>query len=154
MGGNIMKRKRLAAILLTAAMMVSAVSTTASAADTVDKYYYKPSITAGEWISTVAHYKETTSEVYVAPDNSPSGYSQMRTYCYVSGVPTNKTTAGTVRLADGRKYAINNYVYEDGDYTSNEGVRMYLRMSPTSGSGMMDGHWSPDYAYESGVTYV
>ena len=51
-------------------------------------------------------------------------------------------------------YAINNYVYEDGDYTSNEGVRMYLRMSPTSGSGMMDGHWSPDYAYESGVTYV
>lgn len=76
-----MKRKRLAAILLTAAMMVSAVSTTASAADTVDKYYYKPSISAGEWISTVAHYKETTSEVYVAPDNSPSGYSQMRTYC-------------------------------------------------------------------------
>ena len=62
-----MKRKRLAAILLTAAMMVSAVSTTASAADTVDKYYYKPSISAGEWISTVAHYKETTSEVYVAP---------------------------------------------------------------------------------------
>lgn len=120
----------------------------------LDVSYYKPSISAGEWISTVAHYKETTSEVYVAPDNSPSGYSQMRTYCYVSGVPTNKTTAGTVRLADGRKYAINNYVYEDGDYTSNEGVRMYLRMSPTSGSGMMDGHWSPDYAYESGVTYV
>ena len=149
-----MKRKRLAATLLMAAMMISAVSTTASAADTVDKDYYKPSITAGEWISTVAHYKESTSEVYVAPDNSPSGYSQMRTYCYVSGVPTNKTTAGTVRLADGRKYAINNYVYEHGDHTSNEGVRMYLRMSPTSGSGMMDGHWSPDYAPEPGVTYV
>lgn len=154
MGGIIMTRKRLAAILLTAAMMVSVVSTTASAANTTDKRYYKPSIKAGQWISTVGYYKETPSEVYVNPLHSPSNYSQMRTLCNVAGTPTNKTTAGTVRLYDGNKYAINNFVYEDGDYTSGYGVNMWLSMSPTSGSGYMEGYWSPDYAYESGVTYV
>lgn len=147
-----MKLKKLISVSLTAVLLASALSVPASA-DTVDKDYSFYDISASSWASTATAKKDTTSETYVAPEYSPNGTTLVRTYCYVGGSAVNKTTRGTVSLVSGNKYAINNYVYEDGDKYGGK-VTMWLQMSPGAGRGVLRGKWSPDFTPESGVIYV
>ena len=128
----------------------------ASAANTTDTRYYKADVTADTWISSLSRYKEDSSKVYVYPSKSPGGKTRVKTYCRVGGVGTNKTyrTAG-VLLSNNSRYVITNYVYEDGDYTTGKGVAMWLRMTPYSGTGTLEGVWSPDWTgYGTGITIV
>lgn len=128
----------------------------ASAANVTDYPYYKAGVTAGTWITTYAQYKENSSKVYVYPSKPANGRTWVKTYCRVGGVGTNKTnrTEG-VLLTSGSKYAITNYVYEDGDYTTGMGVETWLRMTPYSGTVAVKGVWSPDWSgVGTGITIV
>ena len=66
------------------------------------------------WVNSPARYKENDSKVYVAPSESPSLRTKVKTMCDVGGIITNKTknSRGYVVLADDVKYAITNFVYE------------------------------------------
>ena len=92
----------------------------------------------------------------MAPSESPSLRTKVKTMCDVGGIITNKTknSRGYVVLADDVKYAITNFVYEDGDYTTGYGVFMWLGMTPTYGSGTLGGVWSPDWTGNGTVTIV
>lgn len=150
---NILKR---ISTLLMACMLMGSMAISASAANTTDTRYYKEGVTAGTWISSLSRYKENSSKVYVYPSKSPCGKTRVKTYCRVGGVGTNKTyrTAG-VLLTSGSRYAITNYVYEDGDYTTGKGVAMWLKMCHSSGTGDLEGVWSPDWSgYGTGITIV
>lgn len=156
------KVKKRISMLLMCAILLSLVAFPASAANTTDVAYYKSSISSGTWISTTGNYKENASYVYVLPNSAPNGYSRIKTFCNVSSIGTNKTgnpskgsaSSSYVSLKSGRAYAVTQMVYEHGDYTSGYGVRMWLSMTPDSGSGSMSGVWSPDYTSQSGTTYV
>ncbi len=147
-----MKLKKLISVSLTAVLLASALSIPASA-DTVDKSYAFYDISTSSWASTATAKKDTVSETYVAPKDSPNGTTLVRTYCYIGGSASNETTRGTVSLVSGNRYAVNNYVYEHGD-KFNSRVTMWLSMSPGAGRGLLRGAWSPDYTPESGVIYV
>lgn len=109
-----MKLKRLISVSLAAALLACALTVPASA-NTVDRDYAFYDIAASSWVNTGTAKKDTASEVYAAPTDSPNGTTLAKTYCYVGGVARDKTTWGTAYLVSGNKYAINNYVYEDGD---------------------------------------
>ncbi len=147
-----MKLKRLISVSLAAALLACALTVPASA-NTVDRDYAFYDIAASSWVNTGTAKKDTASEVYAAPTDSPNGTTLAKTYCYVGGVARDKTTWGTAYLVSGNKYAINNYVYEDGDKYNGQ-VSMWLRMTPEAGRGRLRGVWSPDYTEESGVIHV
>lgn len=141
-----MKIGKISAMVIATVMALSFVTLPASAANIKDEDYSIYS-TSGTYAGGGGRYKENNSKVYVYAISAPgTARTNMRTYCYVSGVSTNKTNAGTVTLESGYKYAITNWVYEHGDYTTGYGVRMWLAASPTSGSGTMTGKWSPDWS--------
>ncbi len=147
--------KRLSALLMVC-MLMGSMAVSAFAANVTDTQYNRYNVTSGIWVNTSSRYKEDASKVYVYPSKSPSGKTTVKTYCHVGGVDTNKTyrTEG-VLLSSGSKYAITNYVYEDGDYTIGYGVKMWLRMTPSSGKGELKGVWSPDWTgYGTGITIV
>ncbi len=147
-----MKLKRLISVSLAAALLACALTVPASA-NTVDRDYAFYDIAASSWVNTGTAKKDTASEVYAAPTDSPNGTTLVRTYCYVGESAVNKTTRGTVSLISGNRYAINNYVYEDGNKYNGQ-VTMWLSMSPAAGRGRLRGVWSPDYTEESGVIHV
>ena len=154
MNSNIIRR--LSALLMVCVLMVST-AISASAANVTDTSYYKTNVSSGTWRATSARYKENNSKVYVYPSSSPSGKTKVKTVCYVGGVSTNKTknSNGYVVLNSGSKYAITNYVYEDGDYTTGYGVKAWLNFTPTSGTGTLSGVWSPDWTGSgTGITIV
>lgn len=147
--------KRISTLLLTCMLMASMVIT--AFADVEDKPYDPNySVPSSTWASCVPRYKENNSKVYVAPEKSPSSRTKFRTMCKVGGITSNKTknSAGYVVLANDSKYAITNFVYEDGDYTTTKGVNMWLSMSPTYGQGLLEGVWSPDWTGTGVVTIV
>ncbi len=147
--------KRLSALLMVC-MLMGSMAISASAANTTDTRYYKEGVTAGTWISSLSRYKEDSSKVYVYPSQSPGGKTWLKVYCRVGGVGTNKTAKyEQVLLTSGSKYAITNYIYEDGDYTTGKGVAMWLKMTPYSGTGTLEGVWSPDWTGTgSGITIL
>ncbi len=140
-------------------VMVASMSFSALAvqdANVTDTEYYIENAEYGTWVTTSGRYKENDSSVYVYPSESPSGYTYVKTLCYVEGFPTNATTAENsyVRLHDGVKYAIENTIYDVGDPTQNVGVLAWLGLQPTSGSGTLSGLWSPDWTGKGDVTLV
>lgn len=139
-----MKIKRLIATACALMMIFSVCAVTASAANVTDEYYYKENLRPEEWGGTGARYKEDASKVYVRTDLSAGSIQKVSTLCYESGLIQNKTKAGTVYLANNLKYAITNFVYEQGDYTTGNGVRMWLGVSP-SAYGNVSGWWSHDW---------
>ena len=147
-----MKLRKMFSVLIACALMLSVLSISASA-DTVDKSYYYSGVSDSNWYMTSREWKDTTSEVYVAPNTAPNGYTQAQTWCTVGGSSINKTTRTTVELNSGRKYAIDNFVFEHGDKTNGR-AGMWLRLSPKRGSGYLQGKWSPDYTPEDNVTFV
>lgn len=157
-GVSLMRKNTLKRIstLLMACMLMGSMAIPASAGNVSDTRYYKENVTAGTWISSLSRYKEDSSKVYVYPSKPVNGKTWVKTYCRVGGVGTNKTyrTAG-VLLTSGSEYVITNYVYEDGDYTTGKGVAMWLRMTPYSGTGNLEGVWSPDWSgHGTGITIV
>lgn len=147
--------KRLSALLMVC-MLMGSMAVSAFAANVTDTQYNRYNVTSGIWVNTSSRYKEDASKVYVYPSKSPSGKTTVKTYCNVGGTATNKTyrTEG-VLLSNDSKYVITNYVYEDGDYTIGYGVKMWLRMTPSSGKGELKGVWSPDWTgYGTGITIV
>ena len=147
--------KRISSLLLVCMLMVSMVVT--AFADVRDeKYDTSYSVPANAWTSTERRYKENNSKVYVAPKYSPNARTKVKTMCNVGGIASNKTknSNGYVMLTDGTKYAITNFVYEHGDYTTTRGVHMWLSMSPPYGRGMLRGVWSPDWSGTGVVTIV
>ncbi len=131
-------------------VMVASLSFSAFAvtdANVKDESYYMSYVSANSWAATGGRYKTNNSRVYVAPEKSPTGYTEAQTRCYVGGVTTNSTTAkaGYALLKDGKKYAISNTVFQSGDYTTNKGVWTWLRLTPNSGAGTLSGVWSPDW---------
>lgn len=147
-----MSLKKLFSALMVCSLMLTVLSISASA-NTVDRTYYYEGVSAGSWYLTSREWKDTSSEVYVAPTTGPNGYTKVQTWCFVYGAPKNKTTYGTVELISGKKYAIDNFVHEDGDKESGS-VKMWLSLSPKRGSGYLSGCWSPDYTPEKGVEKV
>ncbi|MDR1300070.1 MAG: hypothetical protein LBJ84_07480, partial [Oscillospiraceae bacterium] len=126
------------------AILVSISVTTAFAANITDVDYYVTGTTAGTWVSSNTYrYKEDNSKVYVFPSATPGTATKVRTQVYVGGIAANKTANpnGYVVLQNA-KYAITNYCYEDGDYTTGYGVRIWLNLTPNSGSGTISGVWS------------
>lgn len=122
--------------------------------DVTNKRYYKENVMVDKFEGTGAAYKETASKVYVNPTVSSGYKTKVKTLCYVAGVPTNKTAnADYITCAVGKKYAITNYVYEQGDYTNNKGVDMWLGVSPTV-YGDCGGWWSPDWTGTGEVIIV
>lgn len=152
-GGIDMNKKRLTAILCTLATTCLA-TTPVLAANTTDKPYSYTSITAQNYHETTHYEKTNDSKVYVKPSKSPSGKTNVRTYCRVNGNSTNKTVAGTVTLSNNKAYGITNYVYEYGDRTSDNWVNMWLMVKATSGAGQVSGDWSPDWSGTTSVTIV
>ena len=149
--------KRFSALAMACMLFASMTVISASAANTTDVDYYKSNMTAGSWGTIASNYKENTSKVYVYPSLSPDGRTMVQTLCFVGGLPANKTGSsnGYVVLLDNSKYAISNWVYEDGDYATGYGVRMWLRLTPYAGSGTLKGVWSPDWTGTgTGVTIV
>lgn len=147
--------KRISTLLLVCMLMASMVVT--AFADVSDKKYDTPySIPANAWTSTERRYKENNSKVYVAPEYSPNARTKVKTMCNVGGIASNKTKNSNeyVMLTDGTKYAITNFVYEHGDYTTTRSVHMWLSMSPPYGRGMLRGVWSPDWSGTGVVTIV
>ncbi len=147
-----MKLKKFVSVSLAAALLACSLTVSASA-NTVDRDYAFYDIAASSWVSTGTAKKDTVSEVYAAPTDSPNGTTLVKTYCNVGGSAADKTTYGTAYLTNGYKYAINNYVYEDGDKYNGQ-VTMWLKMTPEAGRGRLRGVWSPDFTPESGVIYV
>lgn len=147
--------KRISTLLLACALMATTV-VSAFAANIRDEDYTRYNVPANTWVNSPARYKENDSKVYVAPSESPSLRTKVKTMCDVGGIITNKTknSRGYVVLADDVKYAITNFVYEDGDYTTGYGVFMWLGMTPTYGSGTLGGVWSPDWTGNGTVTIV
>lgn len=148
-----MKRKKLVALVCALTAVLSINAAPVSAANTEDmKYEY----TVGNnalWHSTNARNKTNTSKVYVKPAKSPSKKTKVQTYCYAGGTKVNKTKKGTVTLSNGQAYGITNYVYEQGDKKSGK-VSMWLRVKPTSGVGVTNGVWSPDWSGKTSVKIV
>lgn len=148
--------KRISTLLLVCALMATTV-VSAFAANVKDKTYSPYVFTANTWRSSGEEFKEDNSKVYVVPSMSPSGKTKVKTMCNVGGIANNKTknSVGYVVLANGSKYAITNFVYEDGDYTTGKGVNMWLSMTPTYGTGLLQGVWSPDWTgLGSNITIV
>lgn len=143
-------------VLLMVCMLMASMAVTAFADVRDQDYDTSYSVTANYWARSPRRYKETTSKVYVAPESSPSSRTKFQTWCNVGGQEKNKTknSNGYVVLNDGSKYAISNFVYEDGDYTTTLGVHMWLRMSPNYGKGLLKGVWSPDWTGTGVVTIV
>ena len=123
--------KRISTLLLAGALMATTV-VSAFAANVRDEDYTRYNVSANTWVNSPARYKENDSKVYVAPAESLSLRTKVKTMCDVGGIITNKTknSRGYVVLADNVKYAITNFVYEDGDYTTGYGVFMWLGMTP------------------------
>lgn len=147
-----MSFKKFFSALMVCSLMLTVLSISASA-NTVDRTYYYEGVSEGNWYQTSAEWKDTSSEVYVAPTTGPNGYTKAQTWCYVGAIPRNKTTYSTVELISGKKYAIDNRVHEDGNKESGS-VKMWLKLTPKRGNGYLYGQWSPDFTPESGVTYV
>lgn len=146
--------KKLISMAFALIMIFSVCIIPAAAANVTDEYYYKENLYDNEWGGTGARYKTDTSKVYVYAVASAGYVQKVQTLCYVAGQITNKTNAGTVYLANGSKYAITNFVYEHGDYTTGYGVKMWLGVSPT-GYGNVSGWWSPDWTGTgTGITIV
>lgn len=142
---KIMKMKKLVTIACAFVMTLSICAVPAFAANVQDTSYYFTNSTTESWRVTNHRYKQDASKVYVYAYSSPSGKTLTHTDCYVGGSVANETAAGNVYLRDNHKYAITNFVYERGDYTTNRGVEMFLDMKPNSGSGTLSGVWSPDW---------
>ena len=132
--------KRVSVLLMVCMLMASTV-VSAFAANVQDTDYYEKNVTAGSERPTESRYKTNTSKVYVYPSYSPSTRTMVKTMCKDAGVITNKTNTsfGYAVLTSGTKYAISNFVYEQGDYTTGSGVNMWLRISPTAGKGTLPG---------------
>jgi hypothetical protein len=153
------KLTKVLSLMCILATMVSLLVLPASAVNDEDVYYYYLGVSAtGDWEYTNARFKVSTSKVYVYPITSPSSYTKCRTMCYSQTVNSdgtrdmiNKTGTNrgasnttTVILSSGQKYAITNYVYEDGYNYNSQGVMMWLNLLPTSSTGTLYGCWSPD----------
>lgn len=151
---NRREKKRLTALLCSLATITSFATTQVFAANTTDKPYGYTSITASTYHETSHYEKTNTSKVYVKPSQSPSGKTNVRTYCKQGGVARNKTVAGTVTLSNNKAYGITNNVYEHGDRTSENWVMMWLNVKATSGAGKVAGVWSPDWSGTTSVTIV
>lgn len=148
-----MNKKRLT-VLICALATATFTTTPVLAANTTDKPYGYTSITASNYHET-SHYEKTNeSKVYVKPSKSPSGKTNVRTYCKQGGITKNKTVADTVTLSNNKAYGITNNVYEHGDKTSEQWVMMWLNVKATSGSGKVSGVWSPDWSGTTSVTIV
>lgn len=146
--------KKVISFVMCCALILS-MSDTAFAANTTDTSYYKNSVPAGTWRDTPEREKENNSKVYIKPLQAPNSKTKVRTYCYVSGNGSNQTTANYVVVEDNIKYAITNYVYEHGDHSgSNNTVKMWLSLTPKSGTGTLSGNWSPDWSGSGYVTIV
>ena len=147
--GDIMEKKifKRVSVLLMVCMLMASTVVSAFAANVQDTDYYEKNVTAGSERPTESRYKTNTSKVYVYPSYSPSSRTMVKTMCKDAGVITNKTNTsfGYAVLTSGTKYAISNFVYEQGDYTTGSGVNMWLRISPTAGKGTLRGVWSPDW---------
>lgn len=148
-----MSKKRLTAFLCALATTCLATSPVL-AANTTDKPYSYTSITATNYHETTHYEKTNTSKVYVKPSKSPSGKTNVRTYCKQGGKAKNKTVAGTVTLSNNKAYGITNNVYEQGDRTAENWVMMWLMVKATSGTGTVSGVWSPDWSGTTSVTIV
>ncbi len=120
---------------------------------TTDSTYYLVDITPSNFKPTGHRDKETHSEVYVCPTFCSAGYTLVQTYCYVGGAPQSKNTHGTVSLSPNVEYAIDNYVYEDGDKYDGK-VEMWLQIGASMNRGMAQGKWSPDFTPYGGEIYV
>lgn len=145
--------------LLIALAILSSLCITAFADENpyADTYYYKDYLKQGDWGGTGARYKTTTSKVYVVASSAPNSRTQVKTFCYVNGVITDKTVNSLVVLkstSPETKYGITNMVYEDGDYTATLGTSMWLGVSPYIGSGALSGRWSPDWTGSGSVVIV
>lgn len=134
--------KRMTALLLICMLMASMAVT--AFADVKDEFYYKSSVTT-QFTKIPDRYKENNSKVYVDTRNSSSVRTKVQTWCKVGGYEVNKTGRGTVVLDGEKKYAITNYVYENGDYTTGKGVNMWLKIASYSGTHTHCGYWSPDW---------
>jgi hypothetical protein len=149
--------KKILTIASILTLLLSICIVPAFAANITDVDYYATGTTAGTWVSSNTYrYKEDNSKVYVFPSATPGTATKVRTQVYVGGVATNKTanSNGYVVLQNA-KYAITNYCYEDGDYTTGYGVRTWLNLTPNSGSGTISGVWSADWSGTgTGVTIV
>lgn len=148
-----MSKKRLTAFLCALATACLA-TTPVLAANTTDKPYSYTSITATTYHETTHYEKTNSSKVYVKPSKSPSGKTNVRTYCKVGGSSMNKTVAGTVTLSNNKAYGITNNVFEHGDRTDENWVMMWLMVKATSGAGTVAGDWSPDWSGTTPVTIV
>lgn len=136
----------LGAIVLLASLSIPVFA--AEPRSTVDRDYYKESVTAGTWQASLSYAKENSTSVYVKPRACPNGTSKMQTWTQINGSYVNKTQFGTVYLELGSKYGIYNLIWEHG------GRMVYLVMTPNNGSGTMSGVWSADSVHESGMIYV
>lgn len=153
-GKNKMNKKRVTTFVCALATAMS-LAAPVSAANTTDKEYGYTSITASNYHETTPYEKTNDSKVYVKPSKSPSGKTNVQTWCKVKGVKKNKTVAGTVTLSSNKAYAITNYVWEHGDKDSdNYWVDMWLKVKATSGAGSVKGVWSPDWSGTTSATIV
>lgn len=147
--GDMMEKKiiKRVSVLLMVCMLMASTVVFAFAANVQDTEYYEKNVAAGSYRPTESRYKTNTSKVYVYPSYSPSSRTMVKTMCYDAGVVANKTNTpiGYAVLTSGTKYAISNFVYEQGDYTTGYGVNMWLRISPTASKGTLRGVWSPDW---------
>lgn len=129
-------------------LMSMSVSVFADTRSSQDRDYYKRSVSAGTWASTVSYAKENSTAVYVKPTTCPNGTSKMQTWTQINGNNVNKTQFGTVYLENGSKYGVYNLIWEHG------GRMVYLVMTPNNGTGEMKGVWSADSVHEAGMNYV
>ena len=121
---------------------------TVSAANTSDAYYGKTGVKDSSSFTTSKRDKDNDSYVYVKLTTGSKakyqvygdGFMMFNADCTMGGVKT---------LKNGQKCFISNSVIENG-YDE-----CYLKVTNQSGKkSTIDGYWSPDSVYESGVIYL